>query len=91
MAKTKVMIDNDITKVTKWVFEIDEETGEHTHEHDYVIVPLLDRELKIVDESRCASVSKLAKGESYFRKKGVTHNVKNNNKFQYSFVEIEIK
>ena len=31
------------------------------------------------------------KGASYFRNKGVNHNVINNNNYEYSFVEIEFK
>ncbi len=32
-----------------------------------------------------------AKGGSYFREKGVNHNVFNNNDFIYKFIEIEFK
>ena len=37
------------------------------------------------------SPQELKKGIIYFRDKGVNHNVINANKFQYSFIEIEIK
>ena len=40
MANSKIMIDNERTKVTLWSFEVGEETGQHTHEYDYVIVPM---------------------------------------------------
>jgi quercetin dioxygenase-like cupin family protein len=91
MAKANLMINNERTRVTEWVFEIGEETGSHIHEYDYVVVPMLDGELKIIDQDGSTSVSKLFKGVSYFRSKGVNHNVVNNNNFQYSFVEIEMK
>jgi beta-alanine degradation protein BauB len=91
MAKAKVMIDNEKTRVTEWVFDIGDETGQHIHEFDYVVVPMLDGELKIINKNGEESISKLLKGGSYFRNKGVNHNVINNNNYEYSFVEIEFK
>ena len=91
MAQAKIMIDNDRTRVTEWVFEIGEETGQHIHEFDYVVVPMSDGELKIIREDDSETISKLSKGKSYFRNKGVNHNVLNNNRFRDSFVEIEFK
>ena len=41
------MIDNQKTRVTEWTFEVGDETGQHIHEYDYVVVPVLDGELKI--------------------------------------------
>ena len=37
------------------------------------------------------TISKLLKGDSYYRNKGVNHNVINNNNYEYSFIEIEFK
>ena len=91
MAKSNLMIDNDRTRVTEWIFEIGGETGQHVHEFDYVVVPLLDGELTIIDEDGSRSVSKLFKGKTYYRDKGVSHNVINTNDFQFRFVEVEIK
>ncbi len=91
MADRKIMIDNERTRVTSWSFEPGEETGQHLHEYDYVVVPMKDGELKIINHDGTVSISKLSKGESYFREKGVNHNVINNNKFFFSFIEIEIK
>jgi quercetin dioxygenase-like cupin family protein len=91
MAKSNVMIDNDRVRVTEWSFEIGDETGHHVHEFDYVVVPMLDGQLKIVDDEGNESISSLTEGNSYFRNKGVSHNVLNNNDFPYKFIEIEIK
>ena len=91
MAKSKIMIDNKRTRVTRWSFEPGDETGIHKHEYDYVVVPMEDGELKIVDNDGNVSISVLKKGISYFREKGVHHNVINHNDFLYSFVEIEFK
>ena len=91
MAKSNVMIDNDRVRVTEWSFDIGDETGHHVHEFDYVVVPLLDGQLKIVDDEGNESISNLTEGNSYFRNKGVSHNVLNNNDFPYKFIEVEIK
>tara|TARA_B110000046_G_scaffold48641_1_gene54002 strand:- start:6276 stop:6551 length:276 start_codon:yes stop_codon:yes gene_type:complete len=91
MATSKIMIDNERTRVTSWAFEPGEETGQHIHEYDYVVVPMKNGELKLVDHTGLVSISKLQKGISYYKEKGVNHNVINNNNFVYSFIEIEIK
>ena len=91
MAKSEIMIENEYTIVTRWSFEPGEDTGKHIHEYDYVVVPLMDGQLKIINHDGEISISELSEGLSYFRKKGVNHNVINNNNFPYSFVEIEFK
>ena len=52
---------------------------------------MLDGELKIINHDGVETISKLKKGGSYFREKGVNHNVLNNNDFIYKFIEIEFK
>jgi mannose-6-phosphate isomerase-like protein (cupin superfamily) len=52
---------------------------------------MLDGELKIIDNKKNETISKLTKGGSYYREKGVEHNVFNNNNFPYSFIEVELK
>ena len=91
MARSNVMIDNNKTRVTMWSFEVGDETGQHIHELDYVIVPMLDGDLKIIDHNGFTSISQLKQGICYFREKGVNHNVINNNNFPFSFIEVEIK
>ena len=91
MASPKVMIDNERTRVTKWSFSIGDETGQHIHEFDYVVVPMEDGQLKIVDHDGTVLISDLIKGKSYYRNKGVNHNVINHNDYPFSFVEIEFK
>ena len=91
MAKSDIMIDNDKTRVTRWLFEPGEDTGEHIHEYDYVVVPMKDGKLKIVNHDGKVSITKLVEGISYFRSRGINHNVINYNDFPFSFVEIEFK
>ena len=91
MATSETVIDNKRTRVTRWSFEVGEDTGQHIHEYDYVVVPLKDGQLKIVDQDGTVLISDLIKGKSYYRNKGVNHNVINHNDFPFSFVEIEFK
>lgn len=91
MSKSEIMIDNNVTRVTKWSFLPGEDTGQHIHHYDYVVVPLIDGKLKIIDKNGTETISELNKGVSYFREKGVNHNVINFNDFPFSFVEIEFK
>ena len=90
MAKANVLIDNDKVKVTEWFLDVGDSTGHHIHEYNYIIIPMLDGELKIFDKDNNATISKLTKGGAYYRGKGVEHNVINNNNFPYSFIEIEL-
>ena len=90
MAKPNVLIDNKKIKVTEWFFEVGDSTVMHIHEYDYIVVPMLDGELKILDKKNNEKISKLTKGGAYYRDKGVEHNVFNNNEFPYTFIEIEI-
>ena len=90
MAKANILIDNDKVKVTEWSFEVGDSTGHHIHEYNYIVVPMHDGELRIVDKDNNETISKLTKGGAYYREKGVEHNVLNNNNIPYSFIEIEL-
>ena len=90
MAKPTIQVDNKFVKVTEWCFPPKSETGPHIHEMNYVVVPMLDGELKIIDKENKETISKLSKGVAYYRDKGVEHNVFNNNNFPYSFIEVEM-
>ena len=90
-ATSKIFIENESVKVTGWRFKPGAETGWHVHEYDYVVVPMIDGTLKIEDRYKGDSFSTLKKGNPYFRKIGVEHNVININDFDFSFIEIELK
>ncbi len=88
--KATTLIDNDRVIVTEWRFARGESTGWHRHEHDYVVVPMLDGQLKVVDKDG-ETVSEMRTGVSYFREKGVEHDVINATDGDYRFLEIELK
>ncbi len=90
-AVAKVFIDNDRTRVTEWRFAPGAATGWHRHEYDYVVVPLVDGNLKIVSDGDVETIVELKSGVPYFREVGVEHNVINDNGFEFAFIETEFK
>ena len=77
-----VLIDNDRVRVTRWRFGPGAATGWHRHEHDYVIVPLTDGSLTLV-EPQGERQSDLTTGVPYFRGAGVEHDVVNANEHDF--------
>ena len=71
MATPTVQIDNNHLRVTEWRFAPGAATGYHRHEHDYVVVPTRDGELKLIGPQGEVSFAQLQQGKSYFRNAGV--------------------
>ncbi|MGH7121760.1 MAG: cupin domain-containing protein [Acetobacteraceae bacterium] len=90
-AVRSVQIDNDRVRVSEWQFVPGAATGHHRHAHDYVVVPVMDGELELVEPNGQKTRSPLKKGKAYFRKAGVEHNVFNASSGPMTFVEIELK
>ena len=83
-------VDDERVRVTEWRLPPGAHTGWHRHEYDYVVVPVTDGELRIVDalgEQRAA----LKLGQAYARRAGVAHDVFNAGAEQLAFIEVEIK
>lgn len=91
MAVPTVQIDNNHLRVTEWRFAAGAATGYHRHEHDYVVVPARDGELKLVGPGGEVTYAQLRVGVSYFRNAGVEHDVINNGAGEMVFVEVELK
>lgn len=89
-ASSHLQIENSQVIVTRWDFPPGAETGWHRHEYDYVIVPILDGEM-LLETAEENHVVFLKSGSCYNRETGTEHNVINNGKTLFSFVEIEIK
>ena len=86
-----IQVDDERVRITHWQFAPGAQTGFHTHELDYVVVPLADGQLKIVSPDGEESIGEMKNGVSYSRAAGVHHNVINANDHDYAFVEIELK
>ena len=90
-AKSDVQVDTSEVRVTEWRLVPGSATGPHTHEMDYVIVPVTSGEMTIVAPGGERSQAHLAVGKSYFRKAGVEHDVLNETTTDIVFLEIELK
>jgi quercetin dioxygenase-like cupin family protein len=83
-------IENNRVIVTEYRFKPGDNTGWHRHEHDYVVVPLMDGRLKLVTASG-DNYAEMKKGSPYFRNAGVEHDLVNATDSMYAFIEIELK
>ena len=84
-------IDNKKVKVSKFTISPLGSTGFHVHTLDYVIIPITDGKLKLVNKDKKETYATLKAGEPYFRTKGVEHNVINIGQKTITFIEVEIK
>jgi quercetin dioxygenase-like cupin family protein len=90
-ATANIQIDNKLVKVTKYSFMPGQETGTHKHLYDYIVTPITDGKILLIDENGNKSDYSLTASHSYFRKAGIEHNVINNGEQKLIFVETEIK
>ena len=90
-ATSNIQINNKLVKVTKYSFMPGQETGMHKHLYDYIVTPLTDGKLLLIDKIGNVSDYTLVASYSYFRKAGVEHNVINNGKQKLIFIETELK
>ncbi len=83
--------EDDNVRVTEWRFPPGAATGWHKHEYDYVVVPLLDGQLRIDLGGGNFTTSDLKRGVPYHRPVGVEHDVINANAYEFAFLEVELK
>ena len=88
-ATATVRIDEPQVRATEFRFAPGAETGWHRHEHDYVVVPLLDGKLLLEEPGGTTRIAELRAHIPYARRAGVEHNVVNANDFELAFLEIE--
>jgi beta-alanine degradation protein BauB len=89
-ATSTVLADDERTRVTRWDFGPGAETGHHSHGLAYVVVPVTDMNVRIVDASGTHNVF-VAAGAAYSRPTGIEHNVINAGDAPMSFIEVEMK
>ena len=90
-AVANIQINNNLVKVTKYSFMPGQETGMHKHLYDYIVTPITNGELLLIDKNGNESNYNLIASQSYFRKAGVEHNVINCGKQDLIFIETELK
>ena len=89
-ATPTIQQENDRVIVTEWEFAPGAETTWHQHDYDYVVVPQTTGKLHIQTETEKFD-AELVSAVSYARRKGVKHNVVNQNDHEFVFLEIESK
>ena len=87
----KIQVDNEHVRVTEYHFIPGAETKFHKHIFDYVVIPVTDGELLLINSEGEEIRLKLTRSLSYFRNSGVEHNVINVGKKDLIFIELEIK
>jgi beta-alanine degradation protein BauB len=91
LAESEVVIDDQLLRATRWTFHVDDETGHHVHEYDYVVVPLTGGTFTVThDDGTTSELVQLA-GVPYRGTAGTSHNVTNSSGSTAVFVDIELK
>lgn len=89
-ATATVQIDTGAMRVTEWRFPPGTQTGTHTHEFDYLVVPTEAGTVRAVAADG-ESERQLVVGQSYAGTAGTTHNVVNVSDAECAFVEVELR
>ena len=88
-AKSELLSEDSRTKVWRWTFESGQETGMHTHEFDYIAIPISGGDFTATSTSgEVVEITQTA-GVPYQRTAGVEHNVRYVGLGVASFIEIE--
>jgi hypothetical protein len=90
-ARPTMHTDADRVRVTNWSFGADETTGFHTHELDYLVVPITSATFEVVDVDGATRTMEQQAGVPYLGTAGTAHEVINRSGAAASFVEIELK
>jgi quercetin dioxygenase-like cupin family protein len=91
-AQSTTHIDEDRARVTQWSFATaGDATGVHTHELEYIVVPVTGGELEVVaDDGTITRMAQVA-GVPYSGHAGTRHNVISASGEPVVFVEVELK
>ncbi|WP_424467021.1 cupin [Pseudoclavibacter helvolus] len=90
-ATETVQVDDERFRVTEWRFSPGAETGWHTHELPYVVVPQTTGTLTVETSEAEPFAMDCIAGVSYSRAPGAHHNIVNDRDEAFTFVEIEAK
>ncbi len=89
LATGELLSEDSRTKVWRWTFESGQETGMHTHEFDYIAIPISGGDFTATSPSGEVVEITQVTGVPYQRSAGVEHNVRYVGAGVASFVEIE--
>lgn len=89
MAIGEQQIDNGAFRVTKWTIDPNDEIPQHIHEFEYVVVPLVNGVMHVLNFDGAEITVEIQTGQSYAREAGAEHTVINRGSDVIEFVEIE--
>ena len=90
-ARTTRTAADDRVRVTTLTFEDGDETGDHRHEYDYLVVPVTGGTFTVIERDGSTRDLVQEAGAPYLGKAGTEHNVINASGRAATFVEIELK
>jgi quercetin dioxygenase-like cupin family protein len=91
IARSTRTTDDDRVRVTTLTFADGDETGDHRHEFDYLVVPVTGGTFTVVERDGSTRELAQAAGVPYLGRAGTEHNVINASGRDATFVEIELK
>ena len=83
--------DTDAVRVTTWTFSDGDATGHHTHDYDYVIVPVTGGTFEVIDADGTTRQMAQEAAAPYQGHAGTSHDVINRSGRTATFIEIELK
>ena len=91
IARSTRTTDDDRVRVTTLAFEDGDETGDHRHEYDYLVVPVTGGTFTVIERDGSTRDLVQEAGAPYLGRAGTEHNVINASGRAATFVEIELK
>lgn len=88
-AHSDVQIDTGHLRVTRWEIEPGGIIPMHRHEHEYVVVPLVDAVMHVRTAAGDEVTAPIATGQSYTREAGAEHQIENRSTGRIVFIEVE--
>jgi quercetin dioxygenase-like cupin family protein len=88
---SEVSFDDDRLRVTTWTLAGGDDIGWHTHEFDYLVVPVTGGAFKVVEPGGTETAMEQVAGSPYMGTAGTAHDVINDSDTEAVFVEIELK
>ncbi|MFA5606475.1 MAG: cupin domain-containing protein [Leucobacter sp.] len=86
----EVQLENEFFRVTRWTVKPGGAIPMHRHDFEYVVIPLVNASMHVVNADGSEIVADLSEGVSYTRPAGAEHQIENRDTAaDVVFVEVE--
>lgn len=89
-AQATLLVETARVRVTEWRFGPGDATGPHTHEFDYVVIPVTGGDFEVRGADGTSGGMQQDPGAAYARAAGVSHDIVNRGPKVAIFVEVEL-